>query len=99
MDECVPGMRRTRRCHGDAVKRPKVASHRTHCCLWIALFLYRYRTITFEQAQSGLGISMRTYRRCISDLQEAGLILDSERTIKGTHLVAFDEVLAPVRGA
>ena len=76
-------------------------------CLWMALYLQRYGRITFDVARGSLGISMRTYRRCLADLREAGIILETRMRVpshgngelnsKGTYFVAFDHIMAPLR--
>lgn len=71
--------------------------------LWVALRLERTGRITFDDVHRELGVSMRTYRRIIADLREAGMILESRQSglqyggrLKGAFFVAFDDVLAPI---
>lgn len=69
-------------------------------CLWMALYLQRFGRITYDVARGSLGISMRTYRRCLADLREAGMILDGYGKLthsSGTAFFGFDHIMAPLR--
>jgi predicted DNA-binding transcriptional regulator YafY len=82
-------------------------STRLQRCLWMALYLQRFGRITYPVVREGLGVSMTTYRRCLRDLREAGMILDGRSGGKSanrlaercTAFVAFDERLASARVA
>jgi len=76
--------------------------------IWLALYLQRFRVITYESYCRFLGpISLRTYRRDIAELKSAGLRLDGNYharvrglfgtiRVSGTWFYGFDET-APAR--
>jgi predicted DNA-binding transcriptional regulator YafY len=60
------------------------------------LYLQRFGTLVERDACLYLGISRRTYYRCLADLRQAGVYIDGEINLKGQTWVAFDERLAPI---
>ena len=74
-------------------------------CLWMAMILQRDGHITYDKC-AHMGISLRTYRRYIAALKEAGMILEQryrepkgrrnigQSPVPGTFFVAFDPELA-----
>jgi hypothetical protein len=77
--------------------RKEHVSERLARSLWMLQYLQRFGYIDFEIVREAFGISMRSYRRYLSGLQEAGVILSSAPPIRGARYVGFDERLAYCR--
>jgi len=85
-------------------KDEKQSVQRMARLLWMNNFAREHGSMHFEAVRAALGLSLRTYRRYLAVLREAGVRLEGTHGTQGRDPVGlvtylgFDEILAPIVG-
>jgi predicted DNA-binding transcriptional regulator YafY len=70
---------------------------RTARLLWLAMYCQRQRVFDAKEVQTRLGISQRSFMRCMLTLRDAGCIVDYDCGSRRWRYYCWDSQLAPVR--